>query len=383
MYSSVFQLRWQNNDPLSYQAVSSYQINTTVTNCWTGFQNDDITLNTNLDHLLNNNHLNTNQTCAAVLLQNLAKPKWITVPCTERLIPDVICVIPRNNTNHSVYTDQRNHSFACDKNAILILHACIKLTWHTLNANEGTSLSNVIDISKKRSLIKLLGSIIQNFILHVFINNFENVITIKRFYNEQQITESPAKNGSAAFITYRGKREKVSLKRYLFNCGKRNYQLHSDLFQNYYGIESCKAYTSFYKLSTTVNQKCPILLHLSRDGHCLMYISLNSSSDQKHNDDLPIISTKNKQCSLKSFDYNCMLLKNRYDAYCLKNGLFPCANQTLKCYIFSDICKYRLNSFNHITPCMFGTHLYDCHYFECDMTFKCSGFYCIPWSYVL
>ena len=42
-----------------------------------------------------------NKTCAAILLNNLAQPEWITVNCDESLSPHVLCAFPVPNDKHS------------------------------------------------------------------------------------------------------------------------------------------------------------------------------------------------------------------------------------------------------------------------------------------
>ena len=51
-------------------------------------------------------------------------------------------------------------------------------------------------------------------------------------------------------------------------------------------------------------------------------------------------------------------------------------------YDISKIYTYQLNSLIHLIPCKSGGHLENCTYFECNMKFKCPGYYCIPWGYV-
>ena len=35
-----------------------------------------------------------------------------------------------------------------------------------------------------------------------------------------------------------------------------------------------------------------------------------------------------------------------------------------------------------LSPCRTGEHLQNCKYFECNMMYKCPGYYCLPWRYV-
>ncbi len=59
-----------------------------------------------------------------------------------------------------------------------------------------------------------------------------------------------------------------------------------------------------------------------------------------------------------------------------------CRASHSKCYNISEICSLRYTDENTISPCRTGDHLQTCKSFECNMMFKCSHSYCIPWSYV-
>ena len=54
----------------------------------------------------------------------------------------------------------------------------------------------------------------------------------------------------------------------------------------------------------------------------------------------------------------------------------------IRCFNFTDICLYKLNSKSNMIPCRNGGHLENCGNFECNMMFKCPDYYCIPWTYV-
>ena len=60
----------------------------------------------------------------------------------------------------------------------------------------------------------------------------------------------------------------------------------------------------------------------------------------------------------------------------------PCKNDASQCYNFSHFCIYRLDKTFNLLPCKMGSHIQQCEYFECNVHFKCPGYYCIPWGYV-
>ena len=375
---------------MSYQAGVSYYINTKITDCkqYTTNKRDSIieALNTNLDYLFDRydkHHNHTNYTCTAILLQNLAKLQWISVPCNKKLIADVICVVSKNNTNDTILNDRVNPSLACDHNFILLMNLCLNLKWHTKEHTGKVTAHYVSDLSQKKKFIKYLGSIVQNNVLSIFVNNLKNILTIKRFYNERKVTRSPAKVGSVAFLPFIKDRKLFFIKRYLFKCKEGKYQLFSDLFLHSFIDENCTRYTRLW--NKNINKECPILLHLNSSGQCLLFISINTYTKEKIVNNINTSSALNTAitgCLVNYDDLKCSLLKDNYKNYCLEKGYFPCTIQERGCYSFSEICIYRLNNNGDLTPCKSGTQLYDCYHFECDISFKCVGFYCIPWSYV-
>lgn len=67
---------------------------------------------------------------------------------------------------------------------------------------------------------------------------------------------------------------------------------------------------------------------------------------------------------------------------CAQIGQLTCSQGFSKCYHISDICIYNLDFLHSLTPYKTGDHIQNCQMFECNMKFKCPGYYCIPWAYV-
>ena len=65
-------------------------------------------------------------------------------------------------------------------------------------------------------------------------------------------------------------------------------------------------------------------------------------------------------------------------SYCINKNQIPCRKGHTKCFDISEICSYQLNHLKHLIPCRTGEHLENCMKFECNMMFKCPGYYCIP-----
>ena len=67
-------------------------------------------------------------------------------------------------------------------------------------------------------------------------------------------------------------------------------------------------------------------------------------------------------------------------SHCITKNQIPCRKGHTKCFDVSEICPYQLDHLKHLIPCRTGEHLENCRKFECNMMFKCPGYYCIPWS---
>ncbi len=74
---------------------------------------------------------------------------------------------------------------------------------------------------------------------------------------------------------------------------------------------------------------------------------------------------------------------NEKNSECAAPNQVPCLMAASSiCYNFSDICVYKLNGKNQLTPCQDGGNLENCGVFECNTLFKCHLSYCVVWSFV-
>ena len=67
---------------------------------------------------------------------------------------------------------------------------------------------------------------------------------------------------------------------------------------------------------------------------------------------------------------------------CLFPNYIPCRKGHSQCFTIVETCVYRLNNQNHLIPCRTGEHIQQCAQFDCNLMFKCQGYYCTPLSYV-
>ncbi len=67
---------------------------------------------------------------------------------------------------------------------------------------------------------------------------------------------------------------------------------------------------------------------------------------------------------------------------CERSGMLPCRAGNPMCYSVSQLCKFEMNPLGQFTSCQMGDHLDQCSKFQCNMMYKCPGYYCVPWHYV-
>lgn len=143
------------------------------------------------------------------------------------------------------------------------------------------------------------------------------------------------------------------------------------------------------------HRNCSLFYQTLKDGTCHSHWQFNIQSDLMVNNntldckDGNFISQELKDdfvidCGHIPEDEPEMLTLLEYggNSTCPNNGQLQCRKGHSRCYNISDICVYRLNEFQVITPCRTGEHIQSCKMFECNMKFKCPESYCIPWNYL-
>ena len=340
--------------------------------------------------------------CTLMLLTNLAEPEWVSIKCGDRIIGDIMCMVPRNvnlTSNISLVADLAIFKNPC----VLITGTCYLFSWGLLNPR---SVSRNTKIKKSKSTLVAMEYLVTatNVEFPPFHFSFNLIIycKISRKWILQNITE-PHKGlhilmlPGSKYIRYEN----------VFECGQGIYIAYAyvcdrkkdcpgDLAFDEIG---CICKTSFilsskckYILDKEGIKSCSFFYLTLKDGTCLYYglVKINSSLTAT-NDRFNCISNHLITMIIKN-DLITDCLPNRDEAkhnfkdssniFCQENGQLPCKGGDRKCYNITEICIYRLNKNNLLIPCGNGEHVTNCRLIQCNMKFKCSEFYCIPWSYV-
>ena len=359
---------WQNGEPVSYQLrtnqilkgnhysnISQYKV-LFIENC---FQQENIKLllfncylqqhNIPDDYkklIKMKNHLPTKlvKLCTLLLLHNLAEPEWISVRCDTPFAGDILCMV---NTeipeNVRIKTEASTEIF--DKYCILVTGKCYRFVW--------PPKSEAIRLKYKKEIdIKIL-----QFVLDAISENYPSIFSPSFKYIMKY-----------NFNVYKFTKE-VREGAYILSEKPKNFTKQGNLIQCASG--------SFISILYFCNGifDCPVDNNID-EMECQINISKKYESETIQNIKF---HAQNTQTNTDQVVIKVNLLHNDIKSTCPHMGQLKCSNA---CYYSYDICLYRLNQFHMLIPCSAGEHMQSCEKFECNMKFKCPGFYCIPWNYV-
>ena len=127
--------------------------------------------------------------CTLMLLTNLAEPELVSVKCGDRIIGDIMCMVPRNRnitTNISLEVDLVIFKNPC----VLITGKCYSFSWDFLNSR---SVSRSTKIKKSKSTLVAMEYLVTatnaEFPPFHFFFNLITYCKISRKWILQNITE--------------------------------------------------------------------------------------------------------------------------------------------------------------------------------------------------
>ena len=335
--------------------------------------------------------------CTLLLLLNLAQPQWVSVDCNTNLINHVVCFSRKKNTNRKGNVANSQNLLTCEKPSILYKKSC-----YFFFQCEKCSLKNIYSTCRKKGLSNIMESDSMAHELFSVISQSVGEIdcdfaTINKkkgkvhyFHNKFSVEER-----SCAFLSCKG--NMIKQNEYIGLVYKQYNGHFSSVMFLYDGKqqrtkrnvvkESCKTPDcTDFKCNTSV------FFYKSISGNCSPYSQQDIAAvDRK----IILVPCKNSKmieenlmndlvsdCGLSADDepkYKSLLLKKEFYQCPLHH--LPCRYGHSKCYSFHELCIFRLNKYLHIIPCRTGSHLEFCNNFECNVHFKCPGYYCIPWGY--
>ena len=351
--------------------------------------------------------------CTMIILSNLAYPQWISVKCSEAVLPNVICFRSDNLTRKNFLSP--NIKKECGDLHTTIHDMCYKFVWFngtymTIHMIEHECKMNRMDLSSvqhghmfnflfEASAQEELSVLSKSpTALNILILFFYEKLWLNYQYKRKSIQANYAKGyfvcevklnqhktfSSNTFICTKG-----AFISTFFLCdgiNDCNESIKLIAGSDEQGCEFNTHYKPFKKEYSTSISFCSPLHYKSARGKCVMYLSQDLNNYFTHHSNLT--DTNSVKSYLISYYkkyplFNSTLKNNHYsNTKCQMMGQLPCSLGHPICYNISDICIYRLGNSNDIYPCVTGLHIQQCRKFECHQHYKCPGYYCIPWTYV-
>ena len=322
-------------------------------------------------HPIRDNH------CTLMLLSNLAEPYWVSVSCNKKILGDVMCVTDERKVHKDITKNQATQiTKIYYKACVIIKGKCHVFSWIS-KAEAKHVKGQIIPVFTNKKYYTLFDAVSVDF--PPFFSRDYNYILSYRKYSETYIYDKkniPNDNTYAIFVTEKRPTDMIKGDN-LFKCENNSFISSVYLCD---GHSDCPFNSSLDEADLNCNES-------TTKSNC-NYFTNNKMLNCFFNNKAAAISLNalkynifSPHSAIQSKNWN---YKGPYPTpqNCIAHGLLFCGKSSFICYNVSDICSYSLNELKILVPCQFGEHIQNCKLFECNMKFKCAGYYCIPWNYV-
>ena len=314
--------------------------------------------------------------CTLLLLLNLAKPQWIPVGCHEKIVNHVICFSKRKFSNHN-HTLDTSKTYICKRASILykgwcfLFFSCVSnpcIISNIISTCEKLNFLNVFDVKKSLGLFNVIFESI----------SLQNMFFIALNKEKRKLHYFYAKRNTRSWMETVLTKSNINKKSYAyFSCKFKKYKhnINNELVyrnsnSHFISLKFLCDRANYNHMKNNINSICntSFLFFLTISGNYLPY----SQQIINENEHLHLEDCKPSHCHIGA--NNEML-----DQHTIK---LSCENSQSNVYNFSHMCVFRLNNNFDLIPCKTGSHIEQCKDFECNVHFKCPGYYCIPWGYI-
>ena len=273
---------------------------------------------------------NEDITCTVMVLENLAKPEWISVPCAEKILTDVVCV------KESMVNGDQYPGF-----------------------------------DQKRKDLEVASIIFQ-------CNNGKMISSIRQCDGFMDCSAGDDEKRCSCFVRF----QQINNSHYCrYNCKRPECFCLEMLFQSH--TTGCFQYKPLVSVQhgktehSKLNEERNLLFTCPNETLRLEGELVNDLiPDCKSNADENIIHLM----LTGKYKHNLTQMASKYNSKEHRH----CFNGHPKLYHVKKECMYQVNKKGILQTCRNGKHLQDCSKFNCQkyFKFKCPRYYCIPMGYV-
>ncbi len=371
--------KWQNYDPVAYQEwmknVSSFKYHVRSSQRLKRGSTEEMCSGQPWKSVQTCDPNNLNCNCSALLLINLAEPKWTQIPCNSSFFKYVACKFQVDHKILKQLLITKPRKIYCIKNAIFLDEECYLFSWEILTHKEHHCFYNI-------TKFEYLFDAIANKIFPPIIGQGQSVFLVSKFATQVTYDTEVRTRTSGAFCI----KPRTSQHQNIFSCD--NEAMISALYfcddiQDCPGSlasdeQLCKCnntenthYLCKHMVSSP-SQECSPLFYKSHSGECHTFVFEDRKSIviESETSTVPLSKEEIHQSTE-------MILPDCYPRFHI-----PCGDESEKCYNISDVCSYALNKAGSLVPCRMGEHLQQYKEFQCNEMFKCPGHYCVAWHFV-
>ncbi len=360
--------------------------------------------------------------CTMMLLENLAYPEWLSVRCDERILIDLVCVDKQPNNDSSRITQSIHECHSVD--FIMKSQHCfgiekVVITTPMTAAAIGLRVNwdhYVFESMTVKQLECLFSAFVQNVspLMYISPDMVLSFLTYSSYYSQYNCVHFSLhhsvltrQNGTIRGYLMNTKKavtfQKLSSGNLLW-CNKRSMFVSSmfvldgenDCSQSH-GDDEVMTHCSFTTCGGIArgNIQCSSLFFWHRNHKLYSYTGTRQDVIQINdsgfflcfwNNVIPLGSKDDlvNDCGPEVEDESFLwaLAVNGTTVSCSDPKQLPCKPRHPECFNLSDTCVYRLDANQFLVPCRTGGHMQSCIHFECNMNFKCPGYYCIPFVYI-
>lgn len=343
--------------------------------------------------------------CTAMVLQNLADPYWISVPCNESLVQAIYCGIDTNQEfrtstikNQSIFLADPS---ICNKNSLLVNNLCVNLK--VCNIPRAKKSSFQIGHFDVQDIETIFDGVSEPF-PPLISENLTHILTFTRCSETFRITYKHIPGDLIfGFLVQTSHRKELSSSGNVYMCKEHEYistmflcDTSNDCTRSADDESECACsdgqyYSSKCKhlISESGNKTCSVFYTPTKSNDCVLYLFSETKSFEPQNygfqtrkfmlDDNLLHDRLVRSNSIPVEMQECEH-KTSFSMKCWENGQLYCGYPG--CYNVGDICVFNISIFGKLRPCTNGGHIQNCINFTCNMMYKCPSFYCIPWGYM-
>ena len=271
---------------------------------------------------------NVNISCTLMMLENLAKPEWISTPCTEKILTDIICV-KQNRPNEGGFPR----------------------------------------FDTKKIYLEITSTIFQ-------CNNGKIISSVRQCNGFMDCSDGEDEIGCSCFVSFKPKSDSYYCR---YNCKKPKCFCSELFFQSH--TTGCFQYKPLVPAQSGQPEhskmKRQLLFTCTNETVMIQRKLVNDLIPDCHaNVDENILFSM----LTNNYEQNITKISSRYSSK--EHRL--CFEGHPKFYHISKECIYEVDHNGILQTCRNGKHLQNCFQFNCQkyFKFKCPKYYCIPMGYV-